>query len=33
VMATHYRAEWPRNATHELLLSRGTVVRTGKLRT
>lgn len=31
VMATHYRAEWPRNATHELLLSRGAVARAGKL--
>ena len=32
VMATHYRAEWPRNATHELQLSRGAVIRAGKLR-
>jgi molybdate transport system ATP-binding protein len=32
VMATHYRAEWPRNATHELLLARGSVKRAGKLR-
>ncbi len=31
-MATHYRAEWPRNATHELQLSRGAVVRAVKLR-
>jgi molybdate transport system ATP-binding protein len=33
VMATHYRAEWPRNASHELQLSRGAVVRAGKLGT
>jgi molybdate transport system ATP-binding protein len=32
VMATHYRAEWPRNASHELQLSRGGLVRAGKLR-
>jgi molybdate transport system ATP-binding protein len=32
VMATHYRREWPRNATHELMLSRGRVVRAVKLR-
>jgi molybdate transport system ATP-binding protein len=32
VMATHYRREWPRNATHELMLSRGRVVYAGKLR-
>jgi molybdate transport system ATP-binding protein len=32
VMATHYRSEWPRNATHELMLSRGRVVYAGKLR-
>ncbi|HTQ36471.1 MAG TPA: ATP-binding cassette domain-containing protein [Steroidobacteraceae bacterium] len=32
VMATHYRAEWPRNASHELHLSRGAVVHAGKLR-
>jgi molybdate transport system ATP-binding protein len=31
VMATHYRAEWPRNASHELQLSRGTVAFAGKL--
>lgn len=31
VMATHYRAEWPRNASHELMLSRGRVCRAGKL--
>ena len=32
VMATHYRSEWPRNATHELHLSRGRVAHAGKLR-
>lgn len=32
VMATHYRREWPRNATHELMLARGRIVYTGKLR-
>jgi molybdate transport system ATP-binding protein len=32
VMATHYRGEWPRNATHELHLSRGRVAYAGKLR-
>jgi molybdate transport system ATP-binding protein len=32
VMATHYRSEWPRNASHELMLSRGRVVYAGKLR-
>jgi molybdate transport system ATP-binding protein len=32
VMATHYRREWPRNATHELALSRGRVVYAGKVR-
>jgi molybdate transport system ATP-binding protein len=32
VMATHYRSEWPRNASHELHLSRGRVVYAGKLR-
>jgi len=32
VMATHYRSEWPRNATHELMLSRGRVKYAGKLR-
>jgi molybdate transport system ATP-binding protein len=31
VMATHYRAEWPRNASHELMLSRGRVRHAGKL--
>jgi molybdate transport system ATP-binding protein len=33
VMATHYRREWPRNATHELMLSRGRIMYAGKLRT
>jgi molybdate transport system ATP-binding protein len=32
VMATHYRNEWPRNASHELMLSRGKVTYAGKLR-
>jgi molybdate transport system ATP-binding protein len=32
VMATHYRREWPGNATHELVLSRGRVEYAGKLR-
>jgi molybdate transport system ATP-binding protein len=32
VMATHYRREWPRNATHELMLSRGRITYAGKLR-
>jgi molybdate transport system ATP-binding protein len=32
VIATHYRSEWPRNATHELALSRGRAVYAGKLR-
>jgi molybdate transport system ATP-binding protein len=32
VMATHYRSEWPRNASHELMLSRGKVTYAGKLR-
>jgi len=32
VMTTHYRAEWPRNATHELQLARGRVAYAGKLR-
>lgn len=31
VMATHYRNEWPRNASHELMLSRGRVIRAVKL--
>jgi molybdate transport system ATP-binding protein len=25
LMASHYRGEWPRNATHEMLLSRGRI--------
>ncbi len=33
VMATHYRSEWPRNASHELMLSRGRAIYAGKLRT
>ncbi len=32
VMATHYRSEWPRNASHELMLSRGRVSYAGKIR-
>jgi molybdate transport system ATP-binding protein len=32
VMATHYRSEWPRNASHELMLSRGRVTYAGKIR-
>lgn len=32
VMATHYRREWPRNATHELVLSRGRVAYAGRVR-
>ncbi|MEO8314818.1 MAG: ATP-binding cassette domain-containing protein [Pseudomonadota bacterium] len=32
VMATHYRSEWPRNTSHELMLSRGRVTYAGKLR-
>ncbi len=32
VMATHYRREWPRNATHELMLARGRIAYAGKLR-
>ncbi|MEJ0098357.1 MAG: ATP-binding cassette domain-containing protein [Pseudomonadota bacterium] len=31
VMATHYRAEWPRNASHELQLARGRVLHARKL--
>jgi molybdate transport system ATP-binding protein len=27
VMATHYRSEWPRPASHELVLKRGKIVR------
>ncbi len=33
VMATHYRREWPVNATHELMLSRGRVTYAGTVRT
>ena len=32
VMATHYRSEWPRNASHELMLSRGRITYAGGLR-
>ena len=32
VMATHYRREWPRNVTHELMLSRGRATYMGKVR-
>jgi molybdate transport system ATP-binding protein len=32
VMATHYRSEWPRNASHELMLSRGRVTYAGRIR-
>jgi molybdate transport system ATP-binding protein len=32
VMATHYRREWPRNATHELVLSRGRMTYAGEVR-
>jgi molybdate transport system ATP-binding protein len=32
LMATHYRSEWPRNASHELMLSRGRVTYAGKIR-
>lgn len=32
VMATHYRREWPANATHELMLSRGKVSYAGTVR-
>ncbi len=31
VMASHYRAEWPRNASHELQLQRGRVLHARKL--
>jgi molybdate transport system ATP-binding protein len=31
VMATHYRAEWPRHASHELVLKRGRIVRAGTI--
>jgi molybdate transport system ATP-binding protein len=32
VMATHYRAEWPRHASHELMLKRGRIVHEGTIR-
>ena len=32
VMASHYRSEWPRNATHEMLLSRGRATYLGTMR-
>lgn len=32
VLATHYRSEWPRGATHELHLSGGKVVYAGTIR-
>jgi molybdate transport system ATP-binding protein len=32
VMATHYRSEWPRQASHELVLRRGRVVAAGRIR-
>ena len=32
VMATHYHSEWPRQATHELLLTRGRVRHAGTIR-
>ena len=32
VMATHYRSEWPRNASHELMLSRGRITYAGSIR-
>jgi molybdate transport system ATP-binding protein len=31
VMATHYRGEWPRHASHELLLRRGRIVHAGTI--
>jgi molybdate transport system ATP-binding protein len=31
VMATHYRGEWPRHASHELLLKRGRIVHAGTI--
>jgi len=31
VMATHYRGEWPRHASHELVLKRGRVVHAGTI--
>ena len=32
LMASHYRSEWPRNATHEMLLSRGRTTYMGTMR-
>ena len=32
LMASHYRSEWPRNATHEMLLSRGRISHAGTIR-
>lgn len=32
VLATHYRSEWPRQASHELQLSRGRIVYSGRIR-
>ena len=32
VMATHYRGEWPRQASHELHLRRGRILRAGTIR-
>jgi molybdate transport system ATP-binding protein len=31
VMATHYRSEWPRHASHELVLKRGRIVHAGTI--
>jgi ABC-type molybdenum transport system ATPase subunit/photorepair protein PhrA len=31
VMATHYRGEWPRHASHELVLKRGRVTHAGTI--
>jgi molybdate transport system ATP-binding protein len=32
MLATHYRSEWPRKATHELSLTRGRVRHAGTIR-
>jgi ABC-type molybdenum transport system ATPase subunit/photorepair protein PhrA len=32
VLATHYRSEWPRGATHEMHLSGGKVTYAGTIR-
>ena len=32
LLATHYRSEWPRHASHELMLSRGRVSYAGTIR-